>query len=1081
MDEGSYSGIRLGNLTNKTSPAFKLIDIDKDITSLTITVKNETNNIVETIIATRAVGIEKDPAPGEWTIVVDGVKNNQVKLTPQGTDWLLTLNKELVHGKYELNIETEDRAGNKSSDLPQTKKPQPLTLTIDTEAPDAPVISLESDTGVAGDNITKETRPTFKLELKDLAEDVIKLIITVTDQKEGKNTTIGPFTATKNSQGEWSLQPKGGSLTEDGRLKLSSDSWQDGDYRLSVIAEDQAGNQSKKPEKLNFDIDTALTQPRITLDAKSDSGDSNSDKLTNKTAPIFNLTDIDLDTTTLIITVKKEGSIVETVTAKRKVTGEQNKPKPGEWDITVTGEEGNQLDRQLASLTGKDRDWKLILSQQLTHGEYQLTIESEDRAGNKSSDEDRNKPDPLTIQIDTELSTPTISLDSGSDSGEKDNDNITNKTSPAFKLIDIDKDITSLTITVKNETNNIVETIIATRAVGTDKEPNPEGWTIVVDGVKNNQVKLTPQGTDWLLTLNKELVHGKYELNIETEDRAGNKSSDLPQTKKPQPLTLTIDTEVPDAPVISLESDSGVVGDNITKETQPVFKLELKDLAQDVIKLIIVVTDKEGNSVTYDDGKNTEIGSFTATKDNQGKWRLEPGDGSLTEDGRLKLSSASWKDGDYLISVIAEDQAGNQSTAPEKLNFDIDTVLTLPRITLDAESDSGDSNSDKLINKTAPIFNLTDIDFDTTTLIITVKKEGSIVETITAKRKVTGSHKEPKPDAWDIRVTGEDGKPLDTLLASLTEKGTDWQLTLSQQLTHGEYQLTIESEDRAGNKSSDLNTEAPSSLNLTIDTVKPPAPPMFLVEDHERGELEDHLTNVSTPTFMLDLSDLAEDVTKITIKVTDKADKEVQYPNSDKNIGTFTVTRDAAGGWTLTPSGGSLFEDGKLSLSSNKWKDGDYKLVVNAHDKAGNTSEKPTLFEFNLDTQITLPGILLDTASDTGDNTSYNITRITTPTFNLTGIDKDLVNISIKVTNVKEEIVSTLTATRKVTKSGATEWSVQPSGAVLKNTDGNWQIILKNELPDGEYNVNIVTADRAGNKKTSCLISLLHFRSCYRK
>ncbi|WP_176487374.1 Ig-like domain-containing protein [Candidatus Regiella insecticola] len=664
-------------------------------------------------------------------------------------------------------------------------------------------------------------------------------------------------------------------------------------------------------------------------------------------------------------------------------------------------------------------------------------------------------------------------MDEGSYSGIRLG-NLTNKTSPAFKLIDIDKDITSLTITVKNETNNIVETIIATRAVGIEKDPAPGEWTIVVDGVKNNQVKLTPQGTDWLLTLNKELVHGKYELNIETEDRAGNKSSDLPQTKKPQPLTLTIDTEAPDAPVISLESDTGVAGDNITKETRPTFKLELKDLAEDVIKLIITVTDQK-------EGKNTTIGPFTATKNSQGEWSLQPKGGSLTEDGRLKLSSDSWQDGDYRLSVIAEDQAGNQSKKPEKLNFDIDTALTQPRITLDAKSDSGDSNSDKLTNKTAPIFNLTDIDLDTTTLIITVKKEGSIVETVTAKRKVTGEQNKPKPGEWDITVTGEEGNQLDRQLASLTGKDRDWKLILSQQLTHGEYQLTIESEDRAGNKSSDLNTEAPSSLNLTIDTVKPPAPPMFLVEDHERGELEDHLTNVSTPTFMLDLSDLAEDVTKITIKVTDKADKEVQYPNSDKNIGTFTVTRDAAGGWTLTPSGGSLFEDGKLSLSSNKWKDGDYKLVVNAHDKAGNTSEKPTLFEFNLDTQITLPGILLDTASDTGDNTSYNITRITTPTFNLTGIDKDLVNISIKVTNVKEEIVSTLTATRKVTKSGATEWSVQPSGAVLKNTDGNWQIILKNELPDGEYNVNIVTADRAGNKKTSCLISLLHFRSCYRK
>ncbi|MDM3302367.1 Ig-like domain-containing protein, partial [Citrobacter sp. Cc067] len=54
----------------------------------------------------------------------------------------------------------------------------------------------------------------------------------------------------------------------------------------------------------------------------------------------------------------------------------------------------------------------------------------------------------LVFTVDTTLSVPTIDLTDTSDSGSSNSDNITNDTTPAFTLGNIDADVTSVQVLI---------------------------------------------------------------------------------------------------------------------------------------------------------------------------------------------------------------------------------------------------------------------------------------------------------------------------------------------------------------------------------------------------------------------------------------------------------------------------------------------------------------------------------------------------------------------------------------------------------------------------------------------------------
>ncbi|WP_176487568.1 Ig-like domain-containing protein, partial [Candidatus Regiella insecticola] len=560
-------------------------------------------------------------------------------------------------GQYNFQAKVVDIADNKEESFILEVE---VDLSVEIDA-----ITLVDNTGQdKTENFTNVKNPKFAITVQS---DVIKMEVSL-DNGDTWQTIDKPVVNKPNGKAQivWNYQ-----IPTDPVLAQET-------YTLLVKVLDKAGNKNTKSQ--NFTIDTEINAPAITLDPASYSKGENQDNLTNITQPKFNLTGIDSDITTLIVTVKNQDkNTLETITITRTMTGLPQDPQPGDWKIEVRDANGTLVKGAQPELKQQKigSDWQLSLKQPLKDGKHTLSIQTKDRAGNDSEKLSDDKKSPaLELKIDTVLSIPTLTLDTESDTGIQQ-DNITKNTQPAFNLGGIDDDITDISIKVTDSSGKTIETVIATRTV----IPKTSGWTIKVVGTDGNEVVshqagFNQKGKDWQLTLNQALDDGHYQLSIETEDRAGNKSSELHEN---DPSSL--------------------------------------------------------------------------------------------------------------------------------LSLEIDSNISVPEIRLDSESDTGDSKSDNITNITEPTFNLTGIDPDVIKITLKITSDNNKDETLTATRESTGNP--AKPGVWSIHPAGS---------AVLKENNDHWQITLKNPLKQGMHQLSIENEDRAGNKSSETHRNPPEPLTLHIDT-----------------------------------------------------------------------------------------------------------------------------------------------------------------------------------------------------------------------------------------------------------------------
>ncbi|WP_410002756.1 Ig-like domain-containing protein, partial [Salmonella enterica] len=82
--------------------------------------------------------------------------------------------------------------------------------------------------------------------------------------------------------------------------------------------------------------------------------------------------------------------------------------------------------------------WGYTWPTELGDGKHTLTVMVTDAAGNTATQT-------LDFRIDTQLSTPTIALDSADDTGTP-GDDMTNRTRPTFILQNIDPDVINVTV-----------------------------------------------------------------------------------------------------------------------------------------------------------------------------------------------------------------------------------------------------------------------------------------------------------------------------------------------------------------------------------------------------------------------------------------------------------------------------------------------------------------------------------------------------------------------------------------------------------------------------------------------------------
>ncbi|ECJ6784242.1 Ig domain protein, partial [Salmonella enterica subsp. enterica] len=329
-----------------------------------------------------------------------------------------------------------------------------------------------------------------------------------------------------------------------------------------------------------------------------------------------------------------------------------------------------------------------------------------------------------------------------------------------------------------------------------------------------------------------------------------------------------------------------------------------------------------------------------------GSWLFTPGN--------------TWADGSYTLTVKVEDKAGNTNySAP--LTVVIDTQIAIDGVEL--VNDSG-VKGDNMTNDDRPHFRVT-VPTDVNEVRLSIDGGNSWVQ---ATPGVAGS----------------------------------WEYIWPTDLADGQYTLTVEATDKAGNT-------VTKTIDFAVDTTLS-VPVIVLDSADDTGIQGDNMTNSTQPTFALQHID--DDAVRVTVSV---------------EHGGVTTTFDATkgtGGWSFTPTGA--------------WADGDYTLSVSVEDKAGNTSHSASL-TVTVDTQIAINNIeLVNDSGIPNDNLTNNVRphfQVTVPT------DVNVVRLSI---------------------DGGKTWF----NATQSATPGAWDYIWPDDVADGGYTLTVEATDKAGNKTT---------------
>ncbi|HDY8065603.1 TPA: Ig-like domain-containing protein, partial [Vibrio vulnificus] len=579
-------------------------------------------------------------------------------------------------------------------------------------------------------------------------------------------------------------------------------------------------------------------------------------------------------------------------------------------------------------------------------------------------------------------------------------------------------------------------------------------------------------------------VEGENTIIIRQTDEAGNSSES-------STLTFTLDTTAPDAPQISLDTDSGSLADD--------FLTNKGDFT--------VAGTEEGATVEY----------FV-----NGEWTT---------------TAPTPVEGDNAIIVRQTDAAGNTSGS-STLTFTLDTTAPdAPQISLD--TDSGSLADDFLTNKgdftvagteegatveyfvngewttTAP----TPVEGDNTIIVRQTDAAGNTSGSST----LTFTLDTIAPDAPQISLDIDSGSLADDFLTNkgdFTVAGTEEGATV-EYFVNGEWTTTaptpVEGDNTIIVRQTDAagNTSGSSTLTFNLDTTAPDAPQISL--DTDSGSLaDDFLTNKgdftvagteegatveyfvngewtttaptpvegdntiivrqtdaagntsgsSTLTFTLDTTAQAG-----TVSV-DPITSDDVITETEKNQ-TITVTGSATGGDIKTGDivtaiingneyKGSVSEDGSWELSvsgSDLAVDTAFEVTVNSTDAAGNevTSKGESVHRLN-------DAPTIDTA--TGSTQVENVAKAgdTVATFTASDLDGDDVTYSITSGN-DNGYFAIDSATGVVTLTAAGETAL--ANDALTDTDYRLGVTANDGTVDSEEAFAIIKFDGVNDAPTA--------------
>ena len=786
-----------------------------------------------------------------------------------------------------------------------------LTVTIDTQGggpPTIPDLLDASDTGPSNtDNKTGQVIPQFVVTSTEFSSRVQLL----------RRTSSSAFEVVAEA-----LTGGGGKTVTLSDTLLQTLPVIDGDYFYAAVQIDRANNLGTRSNSLQVTFDTKAPAAAISLvlQAGSDTGSSNSDRVTKATAPFFDVT-----TTEANLTVK----------LYRKANGAPDS------EYVVVGPTLTQIAPGVGQLQDPTAP---------ANGIYVYAAKQTDVAGNVG-------PYSATVTVTYDTTPPTVitapDLQDASDSGTSNTDNITNFRTPAFTVaategtawiqllrkLQSQSDLSyAVVATLQASSGSITDPSLPTpladgkysyvaRQVDQAGNNGPNSLALLVtidttppvtptlgldpgsdtgvigDGVTSKTLPVLTGKTEALATLKlfaasaplvviasgkadasgvfaltpTSPLSGTYSLQVTAADIAANSSTSAA-------FTLIVDTAPPGAapaPTLDDSTDSGIKLDNITSNRSPV--IGVQPGGSETGATLDLYRKKLGDS----DALYVRIGSRV-------------GVGTIADAGPLA------PDGKFVYSVKQTDAAGNQGGYGAILTVTIDTtppVAPLPTaLKLSSESDSG-TKGDGITNFQ-----------DSRNFDVVASEAGATV-----------------------RLYRKPFSAADSAYQLIDAPVVSGKITDSARLSDNtSYAYQIEQVDPAGN----ISPRGPA-IKVTIDILAPISPVPTLLSADDSGAKGDLRTNVTRPRFT-GVTDRS-----VTVELLDGG-TVIATGVSDASTGVFTLLSVAP-----TPA----------------LADGVHFIQVRATDGAGNSSTSPVApgLQLVIDTvKPAKPTILLNPADDAG-------------------------------------------------------------------------------------------------------------------
>nr|HAS0993915.1 hypothetical protein [Enterobacter hormaechei] len=901
--------------------------------------------------------------PGNTIVIKDNDKEIGSVIVDDEGKWTYTPEKDLSEGEHNVEVIEEDPLGNVG------QPSDPIQIIVDTTPPARPDrVYAEDNTGpitgqLKGGDVTDETRPVFsgKGEPGDT--------VTIYDGDEVLGSTV------IDDEGNWSLKPE---------KPLG-----EGDHSITVTQTDKAGNTSDPSEALEFEVDT--TAP----DASAD---------------VLKITAVADDVG------DRQGNV-----ASGEIT-DDSKPF-----ISGIGEAGNTVYVYTTDASGKhligsavvgsDGTWSLTPETPLTEGLNQLTLETQDPAGNRVAGDAPSYDINLLIPISTQPSINSVVDNSEPHFGPLQKGDATNDTTP--------------TLSGSAAPGDIVSILDNGKVIGSVTADSNGKWTFTPDAaLADGKHTFTVTATD---AAGNSRTSGSFPIVIDTaapspaeniviNDNVGDKQGPVGSGDTTDDQSPTLSGEAEPGSVVDIYDNDEKIGSVIVDDEGKWSYTPDKPLDKGDHEITTTVTDPSGNtsepspgiSFTVDpDPNQVTVGEVV---DDQGPivGNLKPG--TVTDDVRPELSgkgkpgsTVTIKDGDDVLGSTVVDPDGNWTFTPEQDLADGNHSLTV--VSKDPAGNEVTSPSfDITVDATAPEKPVLGSATDDVGTIRGDLSNGSTTDD--ANPTFNGSA-EPgsRVDIYD------NGEHIGSTIAD--DKGA-WQFTPTTPLPEGEHHITTTATDEAGNTGPESD-----DFVLVTDYTPPVATGDVLNITSVMDDVGGRQGNVAS-------GEITDD-SKPVINGIGEAGSTVFVYSTDANgkhlLGSAVVNSE--GTWTLAL-------DTPLVEGLNQ-------LTLETQDAVGNrvAGEAPSYDITVLIPVSTEPSInsVVDNAEPhVGPMQKGETTNDTTPTLSGSAAPGDVVSI---LDNGKV------------------------IGTVKADSSGKWSFTPDTALADGQHTFTVTATDAAGNARTS--------------